>query len=84
MNWISNYTVEYDGDTKHITGDFQASAGSFKVEYTGDRGNSDTCIITLSGGQYEDSHGNLTEIKIQGCWEIHEVAELLNLIINAQ
>ena len=84
MQWISEYTVSRNGDTKQITGEFMASAGSFKVDYKGDRGNADTCIITLSGGQYEYINGEPTKIIIQGCWEINEVAELLELIINAK
>lgn len=84
LNWISNYKVEVAGENgiNVVTGDFVASAGSFRIEYTEDGGNSDTYHIILSDGQFDTGFGRPVSFTIVGAWEIREVIEMFKLLGN--
>lgn len=76
--WIQKYQVEKSGEFTIITGDFSASAGTFKIKYQGDGGNADTYEITLTGFQYEKP----LNFTITGAWEFREVTEMFKLLDN--
>ena len=80
MNWIQQYEVEKVCEITSVRGTFPASSGIFEIEYSGDGGNADTFIVTLSGGQYDSAHGRPLTFTITGAWEIREVIEMFGLL----
>lgn len=81
MEWIHEYIVEKVGSAIVIRGQFNNSAGQFRIEVKGDGGNADTCEITLWDGQFYGDNGyEPHEFTITGAWEIRETIEMFALL----
>jgi hypothetical protein len=78
MNWISEIGVYPTEEGKILHGTFSASAGEFECKVSGD-GNAQTHEFSFSGGQLDD-----VKFTITGEWEIRELAELLQVLVDGK